>query len=83
MALGYGLHDRRFKSQKGLEIFLFTTASRPALEPTQLPILPQYAFMAWRSVKAHFTFYSERRPQREREREREKTLQIRLTFQMI
>jgi hypothetical protein len=36
IASDYGLDDRRFKSQQGLGIFLFTTAvSRPALGPTQ------------------------------------------------
>jgi hypothetical protein len=34
----YGLDDRGFESQQGLRIFLFTTASRPALGPTQPPI---------------------------------------------
>jgi hypothetical protein len=38
IALGYGLDDQGFESQQLLGIFLFTTASRPALEPTQLPI---------------------------------------------
>jgi hypothetical protein len=38
IALGYGLDDRGFKSRKGLGIFLFTTASRPALGSTQPPI---------------------------------------------
>jgi hypothetical protein len=38
IALGYGLDDRGFESQQGLGIFLFTTASRLALEPTQSPI---------------------------------------------
>jgi hypothetical protein len=33
--LGYGLDDRGFKSQQGLSIFLLTTPSRSALEPTQ------------------------------------------------
>jgi hypothetical protein len=37
-ALGYGLDDRGFESRQGLGIFLFTTASRPALGPTQTPI---------------------------------------------
>jgi hypothetical protein len=37
MALGYGLDDG-FESRQGLGIFLFTTASRPALGPTQSPI---------------------------------------------
>jgi len=36
--LGYGLDDMGFKSQQGLEIFLFTTMSRPALGPTQPPM---------------------------------------------
>jgi hypothetical protein len=36
--LGYGLDDRGFEYREGLGIFLFTIASRPALEPTQLPI---------------------------------------------
>jgi hypothetical protein len=35
MALGYGLDDLRFKSRQGLGIFLFITASRSALGPTQ------------------------------------------------
>jgi hypothetical protein len=34
----YGLDDREFDSRHGLGIFLFTTASRPALGPTQPPI---------------------------------------------
>jgi hypothetical protein len=38
MALGYGLYDRGFESRQELGIFLFTTASRPVLEPTQPPI---------------------------------------------
>jgi hypothetical protein len=90
---GYGLDDRRFESRQELGIFLFTTASRPALGPTQPPIkwvsgalslevkrpgreaghsppsseevknacsytsIPQYAFMAWCSVKAQGQLY--------------------------
>jgi hypothetical protein len=38
IALGYGLDDRGFESRQGLGIFLFTTASRPTLGPTQPPI---------------------------------------------
>jgi hypothetical protein len=38
IALGYGLDDRGFESWQGLGIFMFTTASRPALGPTQSPI---------------------------------------------
>jgi hypothetical protein len=38
IALGYGLDDRWFESRQGLGIFLLTTASRPALGPTQPPI---------------------------------------------
>jgi hypothetical protein len=38
IALGYGLDDRGFQSRQGLEIFLFTTVSRPIREPTQPPI---------------------------------------------
>jgi hypothetical protein len=38
IALGYGLGDRGFESRQELGIFLFTTASRTALGPTQLPI---------------------------------------------
>jgi hypothetical protein len=38
MALGYGLDGRGFDSWQGLGIFLFTTASRPVLGPSQLPI---------------------------------------------
>jgi hypothetical protein len=37
-SLGYGLDDRGFESHQGLGIFLFTTASRPALGLTQSPI---------------------------------------------
>jgi hypothetical protein len=37
-ALGYGLDDRGFETWQGLGIFLFTTASRQALGPTQPPI---------------------------------------------
>jgi hypothetical protein len=36
--LGYELDDREFESRQGLGIFLFTTASRPALGLTQPPI---------------------------------------------
>jgi hypothetical protein len=40
IALGYGLDDRgtRVRFPAGMEIFLFTTASRAALGPTQPPI---------------------------------------------
>jgi hypothetical protein len=40
IALGYGLDDRgsRVRLPAGLGIFLFTTASRTALGPTQPPI---------------------------------------------
>jgi hypothetical protein len=40
IALGYGLDDRgsRVRLPGGMEIFLFTTASRTALGPTQSPI---------------------------------------------
>jgi hypothetical protein len=38
IAISYGLDDRGFKSRQGLGIFLFTTASRLALGPTQPPI---------------------------------------------
>jgi len=34
----HGLDDRGFDSRWGLEIFLFHTVPRPALEPTQPPI---------------------------------------------
>jgi hypothetical protein len=37
IVLGYGLDDRRFQSRQRLGIFLFTTASRPAVRPTQPP----------------------------------------------
>jgi hypothetical protein len=37
-ALDYGLDGRGFESRQGLGIFLFTTASRPVLRPTQPPI---------------------------------------------
>jgi hypothetical protein len=36
--LVYGLDDRWFESRQGLGIFLFTTAPRTALGPTQPPI---------------------------------------------
>jgi len=32
---GYGLDDRGFESRQGVRIYLLTTVSRPALEPTQ------------------------------------------------
>jgi hypothetical protein len=40
IALGYGLHDRnsRVRFPAGLGTFIFTTASRTTLGPTQLPI---------------------------------------------
>jgi hypothetical protein len=38
MALGCGLHDRWFERRQNLGIFLFTTASRSSLGPTQFPI---------------------------------------------
>jgi hypothetical protein len=38
IALGYALDDRGFESRQGLGIFLFTTAFRTALRPTQPPI---------------------------------------------
>jgi hypothetical protein len=38
VALGYGLDDWEFVYQHGLEIFLFTTMSKPALGPTQPPL---------------------------------------------
>jgi hypothetical protein len=38
VALGHWLDDRGFDSRQGLGIFLFTTASRPVLGPTQPPI---------------------------------------------
>jgi hypothetical protein len=37
-ALGYGLDDRGLESRHGVGIFLFTTASRSAVGPTQPPI---------------------------------------------
>jgi hypothetical protein len=88
IAQGHKLDDRGFESRQGLRIFLFTTASRPALGHTQPPIqwvrgalflgvkrsgregdysppssaeiknawsytsTPQYAFMAWCSIKS-------------------------------
>jgi hypothetical protein len=36
--LGYGLDDGRFESRQELGMFLLTTASRAAVEPTQPPI---------------------------------------------
>jgi hypothetical protein len=38
VALGYELDDRGVDSRQRLGIFLFTTASRPALGPTQPPL---------------------------------------------
>jgi hypothetical protein len=38
IALGYGLDNRGFESRYGLGIFLFSTASRPVLGPTQSPV---------------------------------------------
>jgi hypothetical protein len=38
VASGIALDDRGFDSRQGLGSFLFTTASRPALGPTQPPI---------------------------------------------
>jgi hypothetical protein len=35
--MGYGLDDRGFETGQELGIFLFTTVSRPALEPIQPP----------------------------------------------
>jgi hypothetical protein len=35
MEMGYGPDDRGFEFRLGMGIFLFTTVSRPALEPTQ------------------------------------------------
>jgi hypothetical protein len=93
IALLCGLDDRGFESRQGLGIFFLTTASRPALEPTQPQIqwvpgalslgvkrlgreddhsplfsaevknawsytcTPQYAFMAWCSVKVQGRLY--------------------------
>jgi hypothetical protein len=87
------VYDREFESREELGIVLFTTAFRPAVEPTQPPIqripgalslgvkrlwlgadnlpppsaevknagsytsTPQYAFMAWCSVKAQGQIY--------------------------
>jgi hypothetical protein len=36
-ATGWTIGVRRFESRRGLGIFLFTTASRPVLKPTQPP----------------------------------------------
>jgi hypothetical protein len=94
MATGWTFGVLGFDSLRGLRIFLFTTASRTALRPTQPPIqwvpgvlsmglkrsgreadhsppssaevkewvelylyLPQFAFMAWCSVKAQGQLY--------------------------
>jgi hypothetical protein len=38
MALRYGLEGRGFECRQGLELFLFTTVSRPVLGPTKPPI---------------------------------------------
>jgi len=40
-ALGYGLDDMDFESRQGMGIFLFDTASMPALGPTQ-PLINEY-----------------------------------------
>jgi hypothetical protein len=48
IALAYGLNDRRFESQQELRIFLFTTASRTALVPTQPPIQRVPGFLSLR-----------------------------------
>jgi hypothetical protein len=37
-ALGHGVDDWGFESRQGLEMFIFTTASRPVLGSTQPPI---------------------------------------------
>jgi hypothetical protein len=46
IALGYGLDDQGFESRQRPGIFLFTTASRPALVSTQSPIqwVPEGSF---------------------------------------
>jgi len=36
--LGYGLDDRGFESRQRLGIFVFTTASKAAVGPSQPPI---------------------------------------------
>jgi hypothetical protein len=41
------LDDRGFESRQGLGIFLFTTASRPVLGPTQHPIQWVPGFFPW------------------------------------
>jgi hypothetical protein len=35
ISLGYGLDDREFESRHGVEIYVFTTVSRPSLGPIQ------------------------------------------------
>jgi hypothetical protein len=43
-ALGYGLDDRGLESRQELRIYLFTTASRPALGSTKSPYKHQWLF---------------------------------------
>jgi len=38
VVLSYGLDDGGFDSRQRMGVFLFTTASRPALGPTQHPV---------------------------------------------
>jgi hypothetical protein len=54
IALGYGLDDLEFESLHGLGTFLFTTASRTALGPTQPPIqrVPKGSFPGGKAVVA-------------------------------
>jgi hypothetical protein len=47
IALSYGLNDRGFEFRQRLGIFLLTTASRPALEPTQIPVQGVTGALSW------------------------------------
>jgi hypothetical protein len=47
IALDYGLDDRGFESRQELGIFLFTTAYKPALGPTQSPNNVYQGFFPW------------------------------------
>jgi hypothetical protein len=50
ISLSYGLDERGFDSRQGLGIFLFTTASRPALGTTQ-PLIQCVAGAVYLVVK--------------------------------
>jgi len=70
IALGYGLDDRRLESLQGLGIFLFSTASRPALVPTHPPI-------QW--LKGGFSF-GIKRPRREADQSPPSSAEVKSTW---